>query len=264
MDQPEEDWKTEPWSIPKVATGIEGLDEILHGGLPAGRMIIAAGGPGTAKTVFASEFVYRGAMAGSPGIFVSFEEEEAALRANARTFGWDFEKLEDAGRLRLMAVELPRGIVRAGEFDIQGLLTILSARVKALKADRIVLDAVDVFLNVYNEMDREREALGQLQDWLRRQDVTAVFTLKTLPEGKRLYPFLDFMADCVIYFDQRISDQVRTRRLSVVKYRGSGYMGNEHPFLVSRTGIRLLPVPAVTMSHRPLGEYISSGSTKFD
>jgi len=250
--------------IPKVATGIRGLDRVLDGGLPAGRTTLFNGGPGAGKTVLAMEFLYRGAAAGSPGLFVSFEERVEDLRANAAAMGMDIAAMERAGTLTCMHADVPHQTIKAGEFDIQGLLAILDGRARALRTDRIVLDAVDVLMRVFDDPEREREELYALYDWLRDRGMTAVLTVKSSPEEIQNYPFLDFMADCVLLLDQRMMGQIRTRRLTVVKYRGSGFLSNEHPYIISENGAALIPVSSMTLAQAVLDERLSSGCQALD
>ncbi len=250
--------------ITKVATGIRGLDEVLHGGLPDGRMTLISGGPGTGKTVLALEFLYRGALAGEPGLFVSFEERAESFRLNARALGLDLAGLEKTGRLLVMNPELPAGIVRIGTFDIQGLLAILAGRVKTLGIRRIVLDALDGILRAFGSDEQRRDQLEILHNWLDEQNLTCVLSVKNSLQEDSSYSFLDYMADCVVFLDHRISNQLSTRRLRVVKYRGSGFMSNEYPYLISVGGMIILPVSSVSLTHKPLGERLSSGHPAFD
>ncbi len=249
--------------LPKVATRIRGVDEVLDGGLPAGRLSIVSGGPGTGKTIFALEFLYRGALEKEPGVFVTFEESAAAIRTNARALGWNLEQLEQSGSLSIMHADMPHSIFTSGVFDIQGFLAILEGLVSSTGARRLVIDSIDIILRLFREESRKLSELKLLQGWLHDKNLTAVMTLKAHEEGS-LYPFLDYMADCVLYLDQRIVDQVRTRRLRVTKYRGSGYLSNEHPFLVTESGFRIMPVSGTRMAERPRGEKHPSGNLQLD
>jgi circadian clock protein KaiC len=250
--------------IPKVPTGIEGLDAVLEGGLPLGRTTLIGGGPGSGKTVLALEFLYRGAVAGESGLFVSFEERREALQANAAAIGWDVNRLEEAGTLRVIQAEIPHHALRAGEFDIQGLLAILDGQSKAWGAKRMVLDAVDVPMRIFGDPERERQQLYVLHDWLRDRALTSILTVKTDPDGKQIYPFLDFMADCVLYLDQRMAGQVRTRRLRVVKYRGSDFLSNEYPYVMALGGVVLMPISMASLQHKVSDKWVSSGNADLD
>lgn len=252
--------------IPKVPTQIAGLDEILEGGLPRGRTSLACGGPGSGKTVLGLEFICRGAMAGDPGIFVTFEERAEAVRMNARSMGWDLAALEKAGKIAIIEARLSGDEVLSGDFDIKGLLAIVGGHAKKIRARRIVMDALDVLLRVYGDWKRERSELSRLHDWLIDQKLTSVLSVKTHRNGDNgsEYEFLDFMADCVIRLDHRVVGQVATRRLRVIKYRGSGFGTNEYPYVIGGHGIVLFPLTKAELAHKPLGAKVSSGLKGLD
>src|SRR5579872_147454 len=142
-------------SIPKTPTQISGLDEVLEGGLPRGRTTLASGGPGSGKTVLGLEFLCSGAMAGEPGVFVTFEERAEAIRQNALSMGWDLAALEKAGKVAIVEARLFGEEVISGDFDIQGLLAIVGGHIKRIGAKRVVMDALDVLLRVFNDPKRE-------------------------------------------------------------------------------------------------------------
>jgi circadian clock protein KaiC len=253
-------------ALSKMATDIAGLDEILEGGLPKGRTTLVSGGPGTGKTVLGLEFLYRGAVAGEPGILVAFEERADAVRQNAASLGWDLAPLEQAGQLFLMEARLDPQVVLSGSFDLQGLLAIIGGQATTMGARRIVIDALDVLLRIFDDPARERNQIYALHDWLMDRQMTAILTVKTSPGGEAAprYEFLDFMADCVIYLDQRVTGQVSTRRLRVIKYRGSGFGRNEYPYVITGEGISLLPISTAGLGHEPLGPKVSSGHPRLD
>ncbi|GAB6057595.1 circadian clock protein KaiC [Desulfonatronum parangueonense] len=251
-------------SIPKTPTGIRGLDEILHGGLPIGRTTIFNGKPGTGKTILALEFLYHGAMADEPGIFVSFEERAEDVRHNAAGMGMDIAALEAAGKMKVIHAELPHDAFRTGDFDCRGLLAQTEGYVRLLGARRVVLDAIDVLMWTFADPVREREEIYFIHNRLRDLGMTTVLTAKLGQDGERNYPFLDFMVDCVLLLDQRMSGQVRTRRLNVLKYRGSDFMGNEHPYVFSQNGIVLMPVTSVQLKQPFFGKRVTSGNDQID
>ena len=146
--------------IPKVPTKIPGLDEMLEGGLPRGRTTLVSGGPGSGKTVLGLEFLCRGAMAGEPGVFVTFEERAEAIRLNALSMGWDLAALEKAGKVAIIEARLPGEEIISGDFDIQGLLAIVGGHIKRIRARRIVMDALDVLLRIFDDSKRERNELS--------------------------------------------------------------------------------------------------------
>ena len=252
--------------IPKVPTKIAGLDEILEGGLPQGHTTVVSGGPGSGKTVLGLEFLCRGAMAGEPGVFVTFEERAEAIRLNALSMGWDLAALEKAGKMAIIEARLPGEEIVSGDFDIQGMLAIAGGHIKRIGARRIVMDALDVLLRIYGDSKREHNELSRLHNWLTDQGLTSVLSVKTLRDENQgsQYEFLDFMADCVIRLDHRVVGQVATRRLRVIKYRGSGFGTNEYPYVFGEHGIVLFPLTTAELTHQPLGEKVSTGLKGLD
>ncbi len=252
--------------IPKVATLIPGLDGVLEGGLPQGRTTLVSGGPGSGKTVLGLEFLCHGAVKGEPGVFVTFEEGAEAIRRNAMSMGWDLPALEKAGKVAIVEARFGGEEVLTGEFDIMGLLAIVGGHAKRIHARRIVMDALDVLLRVFNDLRRERNELYRLHDWLISRKLTSILSVKADREGNMAtkYEFLEFMADCVLRLDHRVVGQVATRRLRVIKYRGSGFGTNEYPYVIGEHGIVLVPVSKTELTHQPLGPKISSGLAGLD
>ncbi|RKZ87385.1 MAG: KaiC 1 [Candidatus Parabeggiatoa sp. nov. 1] len=254
-------------SLVKVPTGINGLDDVLDGGLPLGRTSLVNGGPGCGKSIFSMEFLYRNALQDKPGIFISFEEKADHIRRNFHTLGWDLAELEQAGKLFIMNVALPPEVVIGGNFDLNSLLAIIAGKTKAMNAQLVVLDGLDVLLDIFNGEDRKRHEIHVVHQWLQAQDLTALLTTKSLKAeavNSNPYEFLDFMVDCVIYLDQRVNEQVTTRRVRVVKYRGSGFGRNEYPYIIDPDGINVMPISTIALKHRPLGAKISTGLERLD
>ncbi|MFO8082507.1 MAG: circadian clock protein KaiC [Armatimonadota bacterium] len=253
-------------SIPKMATGVRGLDDVLHGGIPRGRTTLLSGGPGSGKTVLGVEMLYRSAIAGESGIFISFEESPAAIRRNAASLNWDLSTLEDAGQVAILDGRVDPDAVRAGDFDIKGLLAILGGQSEAMGATLVVIDAIDGLLRLLDDPRIEREQLEVLHRWLSDQDMTSLLSVKTSGADavQTDYDFLDYMVDCVIKLDQRVDGQVSTRRTRVLKYRGSSYERNEYPFAITERGIRLVPVTTVGLVHVTSDDVFSSGDTRID
>lgn len=252
--------------IPKVPTQIFGLDEVLEGGLPQGRTTLVSGGPGSGKTVLGLEFLWSGAMAGEPGVFVTFEERAAAVRKNALSMGWNLAALEKAGKVAIVEARLYGEEVITGDFDMYGLLAIVDGLIKKIRARRVVMDALDVLLRVFSDPRRERNELYRVHEWLIDRRLTSVLTVKVHREGDTVpqYEFLDFMADCVVRLDHRVVGQVATRRLRVIKYRGSGFGTNEYPYVIGEHGIVLFPLTKAELTHQPLGPKVSSGLAGLD
>lgn len=248
--------------LQKVATGIHGLDIVLNGGLPTGRTTLLCGGPGTGKSVLALEFLYRGAMMGEPGIFVTFEERADMVRQNAATLGWDLAALERSGKLFIFEANLDREAVRSGDFSISGLLAILAGKARQMKARRLVFDALDVLMRVYRDPFREQDELYALNDWLAGVGVAAILTTKVGVDSH--YDFLHYMADCVISLEQRVEDRVATRTLLVVKYRGSDFGRNENPFIIIDDGVKFTPLSSTTLNFVPQRGAVSIGHPEMD
>lgn len=253
-------------AIRKCATRIEGLDQILQGGLPTARTTLLIGGPGAGKSLFGLEFLYRSALNGEPGVFITFEERASALRENASTLGWQFEALEQSGKLFLFEARMDPKAVVTGEFGIQSFFAILERKLAAMGAKRVVIDALDVLMRVIDDEHRAQNELLALHQWLAEREITALLTVKAphQHDHERNFDFMDYMADCVISLDNRMLGQLSTRRLRVLKYRGSGFGSNEYPFVIDRPGITLLPISETGLSHQALGERLSTGLPALD
>jgi circadian clock protein KaiC len=255
-----------PLALPKVPTGNEGIDRILRGGLPEGRTTLLSGGPGCGKSLLALEFAVRSARTGHPAIFIPFEERLEAVRANAGTLGWNLEDLESRKLLFLLDARIDYESVRTGSFDLKGLLAMVQGIARSMKSNRLCLDAIDALLRLYNDKAREREQLLILNEWLTDHGFTSVLTVKRTEghEADTHYEFLDYLADCVIHLDQRVSAQVTTRRFRVIKYRGSGYGRNEYPYVIGEQGIRVVPISSVELRHQGLGPRLTTGLSELD
>jgi circadian clock protein KaiC len=252
--------------LEKAASHIAGFDEILFGGLPEGRTTLIEGGPGTGKSILGLEFLYRGALVGQAGIFVAFEEQAKAVRRNALTLGWDIEALEQAGTLSIIEAHLDPGTVVSGDFNINGLLAIIEGQSRSIKAKRIVFDAMDVLLRLYEDPGRERGEMYALHEWLLSHEMTAILTVKA-PHGNSSggrYEFLEYMADCVVRLVQRPGEWVSTRELQVLKYRGSDFGRNAYPFVIQPGGVHVIPISEFGLQHKPLGPHVSTGNADLD
>lgn len=230
-------------ALPKVATGIEGFDEITGGGLPRNRTSLVIGGPGTGKTVFALQTLANGARRwGEPGIFVAFEENSRQIIANAASFGWDVPTLEEEGRLFFLDAHLPADDVQSGKFDLVGLLASLKAKADEMGAKRIVFDSLDVLLTLLNDPIAERREIYRLHDWLSQDGPTGIVTIRIEggdPLLSQRYGFMQFMADCVVLLHHHLAERVSLRELRVVKYRGSNFAENEFPLVIGPQGMEV-------------------------
>lgn len=253
-------------AIRKIPTGIDGLDEILDGGLPAAGLTLLSGGPGSGKTVIGLQFLVQGALLGHPGIMLTFEEREDSLRRYSAAFGWDIGTLEAKGSIAIISARFNPDAIISGDFDLGSVMAILRHKARALEARRVIIDAPDVLLRLLGDRTKERGQLYKLNEWLRDDGLCAVMTVKdSIGEGSDSYrEFLHYMAECVIQLDQRVMDQVTTRRMRVIKFRGSAYGRNEYPFGITREGAMVIPVTHASLGHRALGESIPSGIAGLD
>jgi len=252
--------------LEKSPTYIQGLDEILLGGLPSGRTTILEGEAGSGKTVLALEFLYRGALAGEPGIWVGFEEPANQLRSNASSLGWDLPALERESRFFIFEPNIDTNAVISGDFSLKGLLAAIAGKNREIGAKRIVIDALEVGLRLFDEPRQIRAEMHVLNDWFRENRLTAILTVRPPKriEARIFEDFFESMGDCVIFLDTRMRENISTRRLRVVKYRGSDFGHNEYPYIISNNGLFVAPISSVGLRHKPLGETMSTGIERLD
>lgn len=253
-------------AIPKTLTGVKGLDEITEGGLPKGRPTLICGDAGTGKTLISVAFIVNGAMMyNEPGVFVAFEEKSEELAMNVASLGFDLRKLEAAKKIKIDHVHIDRSeIEETGEYDLEGLFVRLGHAIDTLGAKRVVLDTIE---NLFSGLSNEsilRAELRRLFTWLKTKGVTAIITGER-GDGKLTRQGLEeYVSDCVIVLDHRIHNQISTRRLRVVKYRGSVHGTNEYPFLIDEDGISVLPVTSLKLENKVSMERVSSGIPSLD
>ena len=252
--------------LEKAPTGISGLDEITGGGLPAGRPTLVAGGPGSGKTLLGISFLVNGAVRfGEPGVLMTFEENADELAADVRSLGFDLPDLIAAGKLVVDYVHVDRSeIEETGEYDLEGLFVRLDHAVKSIGAKRILLDTIEsLFGGLPNEAILRAE-LRRLFRWLRDRQLTAVITAERGDDTITRYGLEEYITDAVIQLDHRVLDQISTRRIRVVKYRGSHHGTNEYPFLIDSDGLSVLPVTSLGLRHEASSERVSSGLDAVD
>lgn len=247
-------------------TGIVGLDEITEGGLPAGRPTLVSGSAGAGKTMFATEFIIRGALQfGEPGVFMMFEENSEELKANVRSLGFDLGKLVADQKIILDHVHIERSeIEETGEYDLEGLFIRLAYAIDSIGAKRVVLDTIEVLFAGLPDHAILRAELRRLFRWLKDRGMTAVITGEKGEGSITRYGLEEYVADCVITLDHRVSSQISTRRLRVVKYRGSSHGTNEYPFLIGKNGISVSPVTSLRLDHRASSERVPTGIPALD
>jgi circadian clock protein KaiC len=254
-------------SRPKVRTGVAGLDEILHGGLPAGHNTVLVGGPGSGKTVLALQTLVHGARHNEPGIFVAFEENARQIVKNAGSFGWDLVALERKHLFFLDARVSPYD-VPTGDFDLMGFLAQIEAKAHAMGAKRIVFDSIDVLLGNLGDVRKEQNEVHRVMEWLSRSGLTAILTAKVEAtawgEPLARYGFLQFMADCAIILSHQTVERISRRELRVLKYRGSAFAENAAPLVIGPEGVEVAHISARDRVFPVSSARISSGIARLD
>jgi circadian clock protein KaiC len=254
-------------TLRKAPTGITGLDEITGGGLPAGRPTLVCGSAGCGKTMLAMEFLVRGASQfGEPGVFMMFEENAAELTANVRSLGFDLDQLVKDKKLALDHVHIERSEIEVtGEYDLEGLFIRLGHAIDSIGAKRVVLDTIEALFAGLPNHAILRAELRRLFRWLKDRGMTAVITGER-GEGNAItrYGLEEYVADCVITLDHRVHEQISTRRLRVLKYRGSAHGTNEYPFLIGERGFSVLPITSLRLDHAAPVERLSTGIARLD
>ena len=255
-----------PATLPKSPTGITGLDEITGGGLPRGRPTLISGSAGCGKTMLALEFLVRGATQfGEPGVFMMFEENAQELTDNVRSLGFDLEQLVAKKKILLDHVRIERSeIEETGEYDLEGLFIRLGYAIDSIGAKRVVLDTVEALFAGLPNHAILRAELRRLFRWLKDRGMTAIITGEKGEASITRYGLEEYVADCVITLDHRVAEQICTRRLRVVKYRGTAHGTNEYPFIIGERGISVLPITSLQLDHRASPERIPTGIAGLD
>jgi circadian clock protein KaiC len=252
--------------LAKAPTGIPGLDETTKGGLPRGRPTLVCGGAGCGKTLLAMEFLVRGALDyDEPGVFMSFEETTDDLVENAESLGFDLQRLAARRRLLLDYVQLERDkLTESGEYDLEGLFIRLGNAIETIGAKRVVLDTIELLFSGLSDKFVVRAELVRLFRWLKTKRVTAIVTGEREGEHLTRHGLEEFVSDCVILLDQRVVEQSATRRLRILKYRGSAHGGNEMPFLIDDHGLSVLPISSLGLAHQASTTHVSTGVAGLD
>ena len=253
-------------ALPKAPTGISGLDDITGGGLPRGRPTLVCGGPGCGKTLLAAEFLIRGATEfNEPGAFITFEETGEELAQNMRSLGFNLDALVEDGKIAVDYVRVePQEIEEVGEYDLEGLFVRLALAIDSVGAKRIVLDTIETLFGGFTNQALLRSELRRLFRFLKDRGVTAVITGERGDGSLTRQGLEEYVSDCVILLDHRVNDQVSTRRLRVVKYRGTTHGTNEYPFLIDEKGISVMPITVLGLDHEVSNERVSSGVPRLD
>ncbi len=253
-------------ALPKTPTGIEGLDEITLGGLPTGRTTLVCGGPGCGKTLLGMEFLLRGILQyGEPGVFMAFEENAGELAANVASLGYDLNQLCAGGQLFIDYVRVDRSeIEETGEYDLDGLFIRLADAIGRIGAKRVVLDTLEMLFSGLRNESILRAELRRLFRWLKDRGVTTIITAERGHGQLTRHGLEEYVSDCVILLDFRVHEEIATRRLRVVKYRGTLHGTNEYPFLIDEKGISVFPVTSLGLDHEVSNERVSTGIPRLD
>ncbi len=252
--------------LKKTPTGIYGLDQVTGGGLPHGRPTLVCGGPGCGKTLFAMEFLVRGAVQyGEPGVFITFEEKEEDLVENVASLDFDLKQLIARKKIAVDYVRVEKNeIEESGEYDLDGLFVRLDYALKKIKAKRVVLDTIETLFGGLSNVGILRAEIRRLFFWLKDRGITTIITGERGEGQLTRHGLEEYVSDCVILLDHRVDEQMSTRRLRIVKYRGSSHGTNEYPFLIDDDGISVIPISASTLDHKVSNARVSSGVPELD
>jgi KaiC/GvpD/RAD55 family RecA-like ATPase/ActR/RegA family two-component response regulator len=250
-----------PFAFGKAATGIKGFDEITGGGLPKGRATLVCGAAGSGKTLLATEFLVRGATElGERGVFMTFEESVEDLTADVASLGFDLAALIAQKKIIIDHVRINRHeIEETGQYDLDGLFIRLDHAIKSVRAKRVVLDTIEALFAGFSNPGILRMELARLFRWLKDKGVTAIITGERGEGTLTRHGLEEYVSDAVILLDHRVDDQVSTRRLRIVKFRGSSHGTNEYPFLIGRSGLSVLPITSVGLQHEASLDRVSAG-----
>jgi circadian clock protein KaiC len=253
-------------ALPKALTGITGFDEISGGGLPSGRPTLVCGSAGSGKTLFAMEFLVRGiTQYNEPGVFITFEESRDDLTQNVASLGFSLTDLIDQKQLVIDHISIDRAeIEQTGDYDLDGLFIRLDYAIKKVNAKRVVLDTIEVLFAALGDSQTLRSELQRLFRWLKDRGVTAVITGERGDGALTRHGIEEYISDCVILLDHRIENQMSTRRLRIVKYRGTVHGTDEYPFLIDETGFSVLPITSVGLDYAVSDERVASGIPRLD
>jgi circadian clock protein KaiC len=256
-----------PQPLSKIPTGIQGFDEVSHGGLPRNRTSLVMGRAGSGKTVFSLQTLVNAiGQRQEPGIFLAFEESTRHIVENAAAFDWGLPALPKS-KLFFLDAHLSPTVVRSGEFDLTGMLAILKAKKEEMGARWIVFDGIDVLLTLLQDPISEMREVYRVRDWLLADnELTAIITAKLDGHTSEVahYGFMQFMVDCAIRFERRLEHSVSVHRLQITKYRGSGFAAGEFPLRIGPSGMEVTgPAPA-EIKHEASPERVSAGFERFD
>ena len=252
--------------ILKSRTGISGFDDLTHGGLPTGRPSLVCGSAGCGKTLFASTFLIHGAReCDEPGVFVTFEERPVDIVSNVASLGFGLDELIAAEKVVVEHISVdPAELAEIGEYDLEGLFLRLELAIDSIGAKRVVLDTIESLFSAFTNPAILRAEIRRLFDWLKDRGMTTVITAERGDGALTRQGLEEYVSDCVILLDHRVQNQISTRRMRIVKYRGTAHGTNEYPFLIDEDGFSVLPVSSLGLDHKVFEERISSGVADLD
>lgn len=255
-----------PTGISKSLTGISGFDDLTLGGLPDGRPTLVCGSAGCGKTLFASTFLINGArLYDEPGVFVTFEERPADIVDNVASLGFGLDKLVEEGRIAFEHIAVdPAELAEAGDYDLEGLFLRLELAIETVGAKRVVLDTIESLFSAFSNLAILRAEIRRLFDWLKEKGLTTVITGERGDGALTRQGLEEYVSDCVILLDHRVQNQISTRRMRIVKYRGTAHGTNEYPFLIDEEGFSVLPVSSLGLNHKASEERVSTGIPDLD
>jgi len=258
--------REKPEVFAKSKTGVEGLDEITGGGFPKGRPTLVCGSAGCGKTLMGVQFLVKGITEyGEPGVFMSFEETSKDLTDNVRSLGFELDKLISQQKLRIDHIQIEKSeIEETGDYDLEALFIRLNHAIDSIGAKRVVLDTIESLFGGLDNVAILRSEIRRLFQWLKEKGVTTIITGERGESSLTRQGLEEYVSDCVILLDFRVIDQIATRRLRIVKYRGSTHGTNEYPFLIDETGISVLPITSLKLEHKTSSELLSYGHPGLD
>ena len=253
-------------ALRKCPVGVSGLDEVTGGGLPHGRVSLVCGGPGTGKSLLALEFLVKGITEhGEAGFLMSFEETAAELAENTRSLGWDLPGLVERGQLAIDHIRVDRSqLTVAGEYDLEALFVRLGHGIEAVGAQRVVLNSIETLFGAFGDDALLRQELQRLFGWLKARGVTTIVTAESVAGQLTRQGLEEYVSDCVILLDHRIRDEGSTRRMRIVKYRGSDHGSDEYPFTIDTDGFSVFPLSSLSRSLEASSERVSTGVERLD
>lgn len=252
-------------AIEKSLTGIIGFDEITLGGIPQNRSTLIVGPAGSGKTLFGMQFLLHGVLNNEPGLFIAFEESEQDLIKNLTALGFDLTDSIKKNELILQHIQLDRtNFDVSGDYNLDGLYIQIEYKIDKFKIKRIVIDTIEVLFSQFTEENIIRYELQRLFRRLAKKNVTAVITGEKGKENITRYGLEEYVADCVILLENRVSKELATRYLRILKYRGSPHGSNEYPFIIDNKGILLSPITSITLDYKVPRNFVSSGITDLD